>query len=378
MPVQLGAEEQRSLCQIIVDHVVSGPRERPVIEYLFQCSIDAKGKTRHISEVEVAEHVWGNVESHGAARTVITRLRRKLEEFFAHDPVGRRQGKKVLIPQRTYFLAFAENSPPPMPSDLVKSFWSPYYSSDQPVRFFYPEPEFFVDSRSTHFHNPDANHADGSKYFSYLGLKQKPAAHFGFVPSGIVQAMVFLFECFQRPPRAPATASPLRPSVPLPQEDEDIIVLGTPSTLPHLAELEASSPLRTGKNEVTFKQPGQKSQTYCDGPLKKGDEDLLVAWAVLTRRAHRYQGRTITVLAASNGRAVEALASFLTRQPELETLAKAFATGSSFPDRFQVLFEVQMLRTSAEPRVDQVRPEKVLNLDPQRANDPLITERPTA
>jgi hypothetical protein len=331
------AEEQRALCQIIVQFVATGPRERPAVEFVISRSIASNGTLKHISEQEILDDCRDGPETEGAVRSLFTRLRKDLAEFFAQHPVGRKQKHKLVFPRGTYAPRFEINDPPPMPGDLVKSFWSPYYASDKPIRVIYPEVSAAAE------HGTAAN----------------------VVPSGVVRALISLFDCFQRSPRVPVTAAPLGPGMPFPEQDEDIIVLGTPATMPHVSALEASCPIRTGADEVVVKPVDGGPEAYSDCARKSdaGGDNVHAVWTVLTRKPRRYQGRVMTLLAANNGTAIDAVASFLTRQRELDLLAQKLGMEHSFPDRFQALFEVVMVEGWPEPTVEQILPRRVFDLD---------------
>ena len=333
------AEEQRALCEMIVQYVATGPRERPVMEFVISRSIQENGTLKHISEQEIIDDCRGGPETEGAVRSLFTRLRKEVAEFFALHPIGRKQKYKVEFPRGTYAPRFEPNSPPPMPGDLVKSFWSPYYASDKPVRVIYPEISF------------DA----------VAGQNAPPDG----VPSAIVRALISMFECFQRSPRVPVTASPIRPGMPFPDQDEDVIVLGAPAIMPHLAALEASCPIRSGVGEVIVKPVDGNAETYSDSVQNSDPSmgNIRTVWAVLTRKPRRYQGRVMTVLAASDGIAIQAAASFLTRQQELDLLARKLNIEHAFPDRFQALFEVKAVPGQPEPTVDEILLRRVFNLD---------------
>jgi hypothetical protein len=366
MPVYPTPEEKSALCEVVVQFVARGPIERPVVQFLFRESIRMNDEPTHISEGHILEGCKDGPSTEGALRALLTRLRKDLADFFSGHSIGRQQRYRVVIPLREYALSFEINDPPPMSGDLVKSFWAPYYTSDRPTRIFYPEPQFFADAKETHLYHPDATTAVQAKnHFSHLNVKGELAQDFPFVPSGIVQAMATIFECLQRPPRAPVTAIPIRPAVPFPEQDEDIVVLGTFATMPHLSGLEAGCPLHTGSSGILSRQAQGKTRSFKDNcaPPQTPSDALVSVWALLTRNFRRYQGRVVTTLSANTSRAVEALAAFLTRQQELHSLAQSFESDYHFPDRFQVLFEISLFYPEAEPHVHHIAPKLAIDLD---------------
>ncbi len=326
MPASPTAEEKRALCEIVIQYVAKGPVERPVVQFLFKCSIEAGNNPKHISEGHVLEGCPEGPRTEGAIRSMVSRLRTDLANFFSQHPVGRQQRLKVEIPSGGYALQFDFNNPPPMAGDLIKSFWAPYYASDRPIRIYYPD----LVSADSHY-----------------------------VPTGIVQAMVSLTECFQRSPRVPVTASPIKPTDSFPNQDEDIIVLGNVTTMPHISHLEAGLPMRSATGSINF--PTHPKKTYADTKPSLQPGASLTNWALLTRTARLVQGRLATVISAHNGRAIEAVAAFLTRQRELETLAKLFSP-EPFSDKLQVLFEVSLLVTAGDVDVHHLVPAQALDL----------------
>lgn len=351
--MQVKADSLPVMLDLLVEHVARGERERPTLEYLFKVASEDLGKKepRHIGEADLALHVWGSVAKADAARSLISRLRKDLVEFFSKHSVGRKQKIKVTIGSREYALRFDLNNPPEMAQDRVREFWSPYFLSDHPTRLYYPEPLFFQDSHKTKFHNPEVSAAD-LKRFSYLGIKETLSHNFSFVSSGSVRAMFSLFDCFYG--KNSIIASALRPTVKaLPEADEDIIVIGTRSSLPLITTLEASLPLKSDA-ETLLKECGGGEEGEATVSKKQSPSGAQMHWGLCTRRPHRFRGRSLTIFSGTHDHAVAATISYMTRQVDLKDLAYRFRPENFFPDYLQVLFRVNINDPDSEPSIDGI------------------------
>lgn len=341
----LPPEVRMKLRASILAHVAKTEDQRQVITQLFDDVPDgAEPRARTASDV--IERMTRPRPTKDGMRALVYRLNKNLQRFFAEATAGRAHAHRVTIHE--YRLHFEPNVVEPA-TNLVESFWSPYLDSDKPVRVLYPEPQFFMDDRFTYFRNPAAATPDRKELFEYLRPEGTLAPSYSFVPSGVVRALLFLIEAFTGS-GIRFTASPIRPYMQADhEEDEHVVVLGTPSTNPLVTTLEARMPLQLTTAGISR----DGVATYLDD----NQEDLTgVKWALLTRRAHRFTGRLITVISAKHGRTVQALAGFLTRHPDLQMLARHLNVSDAFPREFQTVFEVEMSRAGGEPRIDSIRP----------------------
>jgi hypothetical protein len=329
--VNILPKDQAAMRTLLFERVATTTAQRAILDYLFQHT----GESVHASDIaesaEVAPDTKDNV------RAKVLRLRRDLDSFFDSDD-GRKHAIRVVIPHgRGYRLQFQRNGADPA-RGLVAEFWRRYIGTIEPVLVLYPEPLFFRDQRHTYFRNPAVARVDEfKKKLSYLKLKGDITPNNAFVPAGIVQGMLYLLETFHRLD-IPYRTSPITPFMTMGAVNhENLVVLGTPSTNPLIATLEDALPMRTtvGRDDAQEDLTGSK-------------------WALLTRKEHILRGSFVTVLAAEHGRTVQALAQFLTRDADLSSLTEKLGTTTTFPDRFQALFEVHMSRTEAEPHPDWI------------------------
>ena len=325
-------QERKALCEILLTHVASkGIVEKALIEYLFACSIAAGAEEKHISETHVLLECKGGPSTETAVRAAMSRLRANCEYFFAYHHVGRQQTYKVVFEKKEYLPQYEFNHPPPIAGDLVKSFWGPYYMSDRVIRIFYPE--LFHDT-----------------------------AGLSFTPTAIVQAMTILFETLQKSPKTKFTATALKPTEPIPNQDEDIVVIGTPATMPQLLQMEIGCPLKSEPHNVSSSSaatiPVQDEQSND----KLTINHRLEATALISRTWRLFRGRVATTISATSYAAFPALASFLTQQNDLKILTQLLAL-EVFPERFQVPFRLSMLNIAGREVIHQITPVSVIRLD---------------
>jgi hypothetical protein len=342
---RIATDDQERLRAGILSHVCKGAREHALVEFLFARL--SRNETRVLTAGDVMAACPEGPDSKTGVGSLKHRLNAKLRVFFDDH---------VEFPARVtiaegYHLVFEENK-----SDLVERFWRPYLGSEQPVRMFYPEPQFFKDDHDTYLRNPTATKPEDGGAFEYLwhsdAAKLKPV--YSFVPAGVVRAMMLLIECLQHYD-VRFMSSVVRPMNIDDSGQEDLIILGTPSTNHLIATLERRMFAYADQKGIIV-APGTRSQRiYPDD----NQEDLTgVKWALLTRRT-RF-GRNTTILSAKHGRTVQALAAFLTNHENLKVLADHLKCDGAFPKEFQVIFKVQMNETGTEPHIDDIGPERAL------------------
>jgi hypothetical protein len=148
----------------------------------------------------------------------------------------------------------------------------------------------------------------------------------------------------------------------------DLIVLATPSRMPHLLpNLEAAARMKTGPDMVSIALDARdraKRRTYCDSPEDSptGGAFEMVKWGVLTRHRYPFQ-RTLTVLAARDELVVEAMVQFLLNEEATLKLAEALRCGESFPDHFQGLFRMNICKGHPYAREITVEESVVLSVN---------------
>jgi hypothetical protein len=327
------------LLDLILTHVVKGDVARRVLEYLFS----AIGTQERICAQDITDH--GGPIGDGNVCPFMSRLRDPLSDFFDYHPVGRKSPYRVAFPsddRGNYALHIEINLPP---NDLVAGFWNSHFSGAN-VSLVYPERQLTDDSFSSYRGDDSASSFGGSR---------KPNANWDtdFVPenavvsAGVVRSVLRLSEHF-RTRQVHITANAARPWVDS-LGDGNLIVLATPGSMPHLLpNLEAAGRMKTGTDAVTVMadtRQGRKAKTYRDRIENSTTVNAveMIKWGVLTRHRYPFQ-RTITVLAARDEAAVEAMIQFLLNEEALLRLARELRCGENFPDHFQVLFRIHLFK----------------------------------
>src|SRR5690349_3762928 len=95
-PIDITPDQKKALSEAITEHAVTGDVAKPVIEFLFKESLrmgdKPKGPSDNISEHHIIQAVTKcHGSNEGAIRTLISRMRKQLADFFAHHPIGRQQ-----------------------------------------------------------------------------------------------------------------------------------------------------------------------------------------------------------------------------------------------------------------------------------------------
>ena len=366
MLATISKEDQRKLKKAVLREFSNSPKAAAVLEYLFDLAISLAGPVPYVSESQLIEECPNGPRTEGAVRSLMSRIRDDLAYFFEEEAEGRKQHWKITIQLGDYAPTFEPNQPSPKSNSkgALTSFWTYYLMSSSPIVIYYTEPQFFRDEFGTYFHNANISSPHAKDFISELHLPMRDTRpNTGFVPSGIVQALVQLFEYFHQS-GAPVTACPLHPAMDLPESDHDIIVLATNGTgRSVLARLEASLPhnLLPDNSSPNDLLKGRRSRKTKPTNLQS---ESTINYAVLTRRPHRVKGRSITVLSAQNGRAVEALAWLVTKDIDLRDVSAKFGEYGVFPDYFQIRITVPLLNSEAEPYIDPILVEDAIRLDP--------------
>ncbi|HTZ90712.1 MAG TPA: hypothetical protein VMA71_10230 [Alloacidobacterium sp.] len=289
-------------------------------------------------------------------RSLKNRLNADLANFFDYGE-GRLQKWRVYFEHKDYRPHFRSNTPPTQEIDYLAQFWAPHRQSSNPTHILYPEPCFFIDSQRTYLRNPDANRPEDRERFSYLLTDwTKLKTTYSYVPSGAVKAMLCIMACFRQ------WDQEITPKAFLPHDRvpdaPNLIVLGTSTSMQAVATLERSLPIHTGLKHVTIDGEDPVEDTEYD----EQGEMMYRKWGTLTRRWHRFPDRIVTVISAHHGRAVDAIASFLTTPLSLSTLAEYLKSPRTFPASFQALFSVEMEETSTGPHTTYTAVDRALDI----------------
>ncbi|MEA2239344.1 MAG: hypothetical protein QOC81_4068 [Thermoanaerobaculia bacterium] len=344
----LSRDEQTRLRQVLLGDTASAPRQQALLAFLFDRLLNEE--VDELSAAAVMKRYSNAPTSKGGLGSLKHLLNSKLAKFF--DEHAQDQPWRMSISDG-YLFHVEPNNPVP-PTDLVARFWSPYIGSAQPIRLFYPEPQFFKDRKETYLRNSAAVKAESARVFKYLGFDGrsdlKPV--YSFVPAGVVRAMLYLLECFQRYDIR-FLSRVIRPSGADETDQGHMLILGTPSTNPLIATLETRLRARSDSRGIVIDSGSTRERILPDD----NQEDLTgVKWALLTRRVHRFTGRLTTILSAKHGRTVEALAGFLVNHDSLKELAEYLGVeNGAFPEELQMIFKVHMSETGSEPYIDDIQ-----------------------
>jgi hypothetical protein len=350
LPIFLSREQQKELQDHLVEHAVRGPQRRTLLDYLFKQWLDP-APPQHISVKDILKECSAFTDDR-SVRSSMTRLKLDLRQFF--DGKGNQYPFRLTI-EHGYQPRFTHNG-----LELhgaVSTFWRPYVGHS--VRIVYPEPIFFRDAKDAYIRMPGISSAEALDRMSYLNYAQPLKENCSFVPSGIVEGMLFLLEMFQKLGirfRSSAVLSDV-----LPDGDEPVIVLGTPNTARLVTTLEASTEARSTDEGVSVSASSKHHRLrFVDTPKR---EDLTgTKHALLTRRT--LGKRLVTILSAAHGRTVQALSQFLTQEDSLALFATKFGIKDELPTQLQAVFEVKMVETDGEPHIDSIWPKHILQGGP--------------
>jgi hypothetical protein len=329
----------------LLAEVVRGPQRSDLLRHLFDAWLDPKGP-RHltIKDIQRACRAFAQSDSR-AIRAVMSHLKKALRAHFnEYSCVVRLNILEGYQPQ------FVRNVRPTT-DGLAARFWAPYRTGT-PVRILYPEPPFYKDGNDTYLRNP-VDGIDAGARLRYLSYVEPLEQTYSFVPSGVVEGMLFLLEAFQRLGiefRTTAVRSEVEANL---VRDEPLVVLGTPATTQLVGALEARTSAHTTRYSVEVHSP---PKTYAD--KSKPEEITGIKYALLTRRVIGRQ--PVTILSAAHGRTVQALANALTDEEDLAALAKKCRTTDAFPEQLQAIFEVETVDVTPEPFAASIRPIRVL------------------
>ncbi len=334
-------------------------RQRCVVKFLFRETLRMGENHKPVQGADILTHCPGGTEAKDpktAARGLIRDIGYRLKKFFDNHPESLKLAYRVEFQgEGNYLLRFEPNKPRPQEPDLVPLFWKPYFPGAGTALMLYPEPQFFIDGQGTYFRNPRVGTTANKAALDYLHIPGPLETSYSYVPSGIVQAILYLTKKLREYEHENAefpACHPIKPSLAIPPDEKNLIVLATPTSSELVDTLQADMPMTVSAAGVTIEQ---EPEPY--------DDNARMKWGVLTRRPHRH--RIVTLLAAKHGRAVEAMAQYLTLHGQLARLAQKLERVNEFPGCFQVLFRMPMVNTKDGPSIDDTRIEKVIIADPE-------------
>jgi hypothetical protein len=300
-----------------------------------------------------AQMAGAHAKNEGLIRVELGRLRKHLDKFFAEQPEGRRCVQRLVIAQelveggRTpnpYALRLGRNRFP------VEQFWSPHAVGE--TSLVWTEPLVFYDRKNrayVRYLDLNSDSSDPVEVSKLFAGRPHPAKSmipcFGYQSSGDIVS-VYQLERSLNMLGIATTRVLTRDSVERDVVGKNTVIVGNARMNTYVAEFQKGSELMVGPKSVTLATPGKKEPAeYVDyEPAEQGGRRQC-AYGVLTRRPNFNHGKTVTMIAANHGRAIEKIAEYITADGDLEQLWEMMGQQrSSWPSRFQALFEVEVTR----------------------------------
>jgi hypothetical protein len=289
-------------------------------------------------------------------RTAVHRVRDNLRTFYKYDPLGKKSGSRLQIPDGTpYRVELVTNH---QDLDPIERFWDPHFGNDAGNLIVYTEPLFFWDQ-------------EGRRYIRYLDLNDEssaldaarirekiPAGHparelqpcFHYHSGGETQAQRILRKWFEHQGNVEVKLS--RECVERDVWKHNIVVLGNSRTNRFLKTLQEGLTFVLDEKKLTVQEHNHKSAYDCfdlQASLKEPSGSYL--YATVTRRPSIVDQRWVTMIAANHGRAIEKLAESLTTPNALHQIYSRlpFDRSAPLPTYFQLLFRIQMIDYELAP-----------------------------
>jgi hypothetical protein len=358
-------DDIRRMRDLILALAVHGEVAQKVIKYLFR----ELGKPERICAQDISDN--GGPKGDGNVCPLMCRLRDQVPAFFDYDPKGRKSRYRVAFPdddRGNYALHIEINQPP---NGFVPGLWNPHCSGGN-VCVVYPQRKLIDDSFSSC--RPNESFSNGRSVRSAAEFENDDCPRWKAGASDSdVRCLLRLSDHF-RTRQVGVTADAVRPLVDT-LSGGNLIVLATPASMPRLLpNLEATGRMRTGEDAITImsdSRRGGKAKT-CRDRLENsitGNDAEIVKWGVLTRHYYPFQ-RTITVLAARDETAVEAMVQFILNEEAMLMLARELRCGETFPDHFQALFCMRMFKGQPYAREMTVEQAVVLGANRKASSPP--------
>ena len=376
-PIPANPKEFLRLRDLIITHMLDSKAKgtRVAIRFVFDEAIRMGKNPERIVPDDIIRDKLGEkayqalnpdqmAKADQAVRSMMSRLNRDLKSFFEEQPPCEKERQRVQFEVGDYYPRIVPNHRKTEQEDYVAAFWRPYFTSSKRTRILYTEAQSFIDSRQTYFLSNEANSPDKKNIFDYLNVPGGLDSISAFISSGTVQALLSIIECLRRYAGQREdfiTAATTHPGDIVPDDDENLIILATPASAVMVSILEKGMPFRRSGKHVAI----ENEQPVEDDDIEMLSQDTasMVKWGVLTRRRHRFNDRIVTVLAARNGRTIEAMADCLTDKMDITALAGKFDRTNGFPASHQALFRVELTRTQRGQYIDGVRVQKAVAVE---------------
>jgi hypothetical protein len=307
-------------------------------------------------EYEIAVQAMGRPQSFDSrtdpiVRVTIATIRERLQAYFATE--GNRELCRLEIPKGQYRVVFIEaDRVQPAPEEdrsATSQSWRPYFQKDVANIIVYTEPLFFRDNKGRYFRDWNVNFPPddlGEISRSFPGVEPADLSPtFHYLSAGEMHCLLSLTRMFHEM-RAPVETRNLRNARWQELNDANLILLGSPRTNSFLKSLQGDCPLLAHADCIEHRGTREyRGQRFTDGTLQR-----LVEYAVVTRRAGLQPGRSVTLIAANHGRAIEGAGHVLTLENRLKELIAHIdvKVPAALPETFQFLMRIETIDTDEE------------------------------
>jgi hypothetical protein len=314
-----------------------------------------------------AQMATAHGKDEGPIRVELGRLRKHLDKFFSEQAEGRRCVQRLVIVQESsgdsgrtanpYVIRLERNTFP------VEQFWSSH--AEGGTALVWTEPLVFYDRKHrayVRYLDLNSDTSDPVEVAKLLGGRPHPARHmipcFGYQSSGDIVS-IYQLERSLTALGIATTRVLTRDSVERTVVGKNTVIVGNARMNSYVAEFQKGLEMTVEPKSVRVTTSGKKEPVeYFDyEPSIEQANRRQCAYGVLTRRPNFYHGKTVTMIAANHGRAIEKIAEYITSDADLEQLWVMLGPQrSSWPSRFQALFEVEVTRERQVVDYQKARP----------------------
>ncbi|MCZ2080305.1 MAG: hypothetical protein HUU41_02785 [Bryobacteraceae bacterium] len=314
-----------------------------------------------LNEYEIAVECLGRSESFNPkvdpiVRVSMTSIRRRLDTYFEAE--GGKEPLRLRISKGRYRAVYAPNEKPRESatkqaagdlSPALEKFWRPHLASDAATLVVYSEPLFLCDAkglgiRHAGLNNPETAADEIVAVVPRLGGSALTPCY-PYVSAGTMYCVIALTRIFLGA-GVPLEVKPTRLCAWQQLLELNLVLVGILGTNSFLRALQGHEDfvleddcIRNG-NPQPDESPVYCGERYLDGSLPRHRQ-----YAVVTRRPGLAPGRTITMIGAFHGKAIDGAAQLVTTEHLLDGVLQRLTAhpGADLPERFQLLAEVEMV-----------------------------------
>jgi hypothetical protein len=330
-------------------------RSWPVLQYLLETALeggmnarDSKGRWRATiakSDEDLATRCFRTSSDpvRRASRSV-WHINNQLNRVFAEELRGERWRLAISPGKDNHRAELFKNDPPPV--NFVDEFWSPYFDTAANL-IVLSTPMFWRKKNKREFFRDAFERAEEQ---GGPRVKAGWVRNRSFLIAGeVLAAYRLLKELGSRSFQAECSLAgdSLLPAL----QDNNLIVLGSGRTNKVLRDQQVGRRFILGERTVQIQGEGKRiAKKYADELRDQGEVTNTSKYGILTR-FHENE-RTVTLVGAQHGRAVQGIVEYLTDATKLIRLFKqpefARRRRKSVPEDFQVIFKVPVAREGGE------------------------------